>query len=116
MIIILRIIIRLLNSYIRSHSESYAERKRVEGERREFKQFIINNPFSSSTTDVEKYEKFQSCRQILKVDERKRKRAEVARERRKKSKQKNTIPDLEMGATLLGFLNLSNRTKTFVNA
>jgi len=83
--------------------KAFRDRKRAERERREFEQFIINNPLSSSMTDVEKYEQFQSHRQTLKVKERKRKRAEAARDRRNKRKQESIIPELEIGDNEVGF-------------
>jgi len=81
-------------SFNAEYRNAFRERKCADGERGESEQCIIhiiilnNTSISSSTTGVEKYENFQSHRQTVKVDERKRKRAEAARERRKQERLK----------------------------
>jgi len=75
------------------HQKAYRKRKRAIADHQEFEQFIIGTPFSSSTTDEEKYALFKSHRQTMKVKERKLKRAEAARHKYKQDKLKRAHED-----------------------
>lgn len=70
------------------HQRAFRERKRAEKERHEFEEFIVDTPFSSSTTDEEKYAIYITQRQTAKVDERKRKNAESNKRYRENKKLK----------------------------
>lgn len=75
------------------HQKVFRECKRAEDDEvRAFKQFIIDTPFSSSTTDEEKYAIYKSQRQSANKDEHKRKNAE-SNKRYREDKKLKIMPD-----------------------